>query len=334
MQLGTPPQPVRVQLDTGSFELWVNADCDKLSTASDVSFCKSNQRYEPGQSSTARQLKEQKALRYGIGAANITYVRDNIGLAGSAATALRQVRFGVADSSRDQFSGILGIGFGRGVGVGYNSFVDELALQRVTSTKTFSIGLGSKADARGAITFGGVDTSKFAGRLAPLPIIPADQSPDGVPRYWISLRAVSHSPPGLATASTRMPDSALPVFLDTGATLTLLPAGVVRAMATALGANVDDPAAMVQDSFYRLPCALTSRDGSFDFEFDGVTIFVPYREMIRELPQPGKATVCYLGIMQSQKFSLLGDTFLRSAYGERDPPLSRPLALGPGANYE
>ncbi|KAM4062654.1 eukaryotic aspartyl protease [Hirsutella rhossiliensis] len=313
LEIGNPPQRVRVQLDTGSFELWVNADCGNLTAPGDVSFCRDSQRYEPGQSETARRIEQQRSLRYGIGTANISYVRDDIALPGSR-DVMNQVRFGVADASEDQFSGILGIGFGRDIAVNYNTFLDELARQGLTRTKAFSVALGAKDTARGAITFGGLDSSQFAGRLAPLPIIPAAQSPDRVPRYWVSLRSIAHTGPGRPASADPLPGSALPVFLDTGATLTLLPAAVVRAMATALGAAVDDPAALFQKTFYRLPCGLMDQEGSFDFGFDGVTIFVPYKEMIRQLAQPGQDPVCYLGLMQSDKFSLLGDTFLRSAY--------------------
>ncbi|KJZ72081.1 hypothetical protein HIM_08536 [Hirsutella minnesotensis 3608] len=310
LAIGTPPQPVRVQIDTGSFELWVNADCTSLKSRADVSFCNQNRRYEARNSRTARPVGEDKTLRYGIGAANITYVSDNISLPGSD-DVMNQVRFGMAKSSQDQFSGILGIGFGRDITVSYNNFIDELAVQGITRTKTFGVALGAKDENGGAITFGGVDTSKFAGRLAALPIIPAAQSPDKVARYWINMRSIAHTGPD--RNSVGIPGTTMPVFLDTGATLTLLPSAVVRAMAAALGARTD-PGSMLQGSFYQVSCGLADLNGSFDFSFDGVTIYVPYREIIRQLPQQGQQPACYLGVMQSDKFSLLGDTFLRSAY--------------------
>ncbi|RDA94491.1 putative aspartyl protease [Ophiocordyceps camponoti-saundersi (nom. inval.)] len=307
LSLGNPPQDVSVQLDTGSFELWVDPDCNKLS-AGDTSFCKSTGRYNPDRSTTAIVTQGKTTLRYGIGAANITYVEDSVGFPGSEEQ-MQNVRFGVATSSQQQFAGILGVGFGGGVTIPYPSFMDQLEAQRVTESKTLGVALGSKEEGGGSVTFGGVDTSKYAGRLAAVPIIDAKNSPDKVPRYWVTLESVSHSPPG--EASTVLTRSSMDVFLDTGATLTLLPSSVVQAMADAVGSK-----GTVNGGLPAVSCRLAnSEDGAFGFRFNGVTVFVPYDEMIRQLPgQRGQRSQCYLGVMPSDKFALLGDTFLRSAY--------------------
>ncbi|KAF6806770.1 secreted aspartic proteinase [Colletotrichum musicola] len=303
LNIGTPPQPVFAQLDTGSFELWVNPDCTVLS-ASDQRFCEAVGFYDTTRSSTAVSLQTTKTLRYGIGAANITYVRDSLALAGSAST-MRQVQFGVATTSEDQFAGILGIGYGEGVNTRYKNLVDELAAQGVTRTKAFSLGLGSKDEQEGAIIFGGVDSSKFSGALARLPIVPAEQSPDGVARYWVGMNSISLTPPSRRTRVYQ--NSTMPVFLDSGATLTLLPQGLADNIASDFGSPGLDA-----NGFYPVSCTLVNLNGTLDFDFEGVKIKVPYKEMIRELRTT--PPVCYLGIVPNSDFTLLGDTFLRSAY--------------------
>ncbi|KAF4591401.1 eukaryotic aspartyl protease [Ophiocordyceps camponoti-floridani] len=308
LAIGNPPQNVSVHLDTGSFELWVNPDCGRLGAA-DKTFCKSGGRYEPSQSDTSVTTDVQTTLRYGIGSANITYVEDSVAFPGTDSV-MQGVRFGVADSSRDQFAGILGLGFGDGLAIPYPTFMDQLKAQKVTQTKTLAVGLGAKDEGGGTVTFGGLDTSKFSGRLAAVPIIPAKDSPDKVPRYWVTVESVSHSPPGKIDTTTLSRDP-IDVFLDTGATLTFLPETVVDAMGRALNST-----RLLGGGLRAVDCRLAKTDeGAFGFRFNGLTVFVPYDEMIREMPsRSGQGSVCYLGVMPSSKFALLGDTFLRSSY--------------------
>ena len=299
-------QPNYVQLDTGSFELWVNPNCSNLQSSTDARFCDAVGSYNASKSKSAKRLTGTKKLQYGIGSANIQYVTDDIGFANSDDT-LKNVQFGVATDTEDEFSGILGIGHGLNVTIPYRNFVDELAAQKVTQTKAFSLALGSKREEEGVIIFGGLDTRKFAGPLATLPILPAAEAPDRVPRYWVQMDALALTPP--SGRRKTYANTSMAVFLDSGATLTLLPTRLADAVAADFGARGTD-----LNGFYSVDCALTAMAGSVDFEFPGVNISVPYSEMIREIPS-ALGSVCYLGITPSDDFVLLGDTMLRSAYG-------------------
>ncbi|PTB65056.1 acid protease [Trichoderma citrinoviride] len=320
LNIGTPPQTVYAQIDTGSFELWVNPNCSNVQSA-DQRFCRAIGFYDPSSSSTADVTSQSARLRYGIGSADVTYVRDSIALPNAGpAESMRAVQFGVADTSVDEFSGILGLGAGNGFNTDYPNFVDELAAQGITNTKAFSLALGSKAEEEGVLIFGGVDTSKFRGELAHLPIVPADDSPDGVARYWVKMDSISLTPPSSSSSSsssstdakpTAFPQTSMTVFLDSGSTLTLLPPALVRQIASALGSTQTD-----DNGFFVVDCALAGQDGTIDFAFDGVTIRVPYAEMIRQVSS--LPPHCYLGMMGSTEFALLGDTFLRSAYAVFD----------------
>lgn len=291
------------QLDTGSWELWVNPSCSSLTSSADKTFCQAVGQYDPDESSSSETTSETKKLNYGIGNAEIDYFVDDIALSDSVK--LQSVQFGVASDTEDQFAGVLGIGYGKGVNTRYNNFIDELAGQGITKTKAFGVALGSKTEDGGVITFGGVDTGKFKGRLASLPIMSPNDAPDGVARYWVNLDSVSHT--SSSGKNSKWDDTSMPVFLDTGATLTLLPPSVVETIATDLGSDGQDDA-----GFYNLDCGLVNEAGTVDFAFDGVTIKVPYKEIIREFG--GSSPACYLGISPSEDYALLGDTFLRSAY--------------------
>lgn len=325
VNIGTPAQQVFVQLDTGSFELWVNPDCSDLQGSADIRFCQAVGHYDSTSSSTATQLAGTKTLRYGIGSANIQYVTDDIGLAGTgefpkdhyswncksnlqADSQLKGVQFGVATDTTDEFAGILGIGHGLNVTIRYKNFIDELEAQGVTETKAFSLALGSKDEQEGVVIFGGLDTGKFTGTLQTLPILAAKDSPDQVPRYWVNLTSLSLNPP--TGAEKTYENTTMAVFLDSGATLTLLPTKLANAIAADFGADATDA-----NGFYPVSCSLNDMPGTLNFAFDGVTIKVPYNEVVREL-QTSFGTQCYLGISPSDDFILLGDTMLRSAYGE------------------
>ncbi|KAI1844743.1 hypothetical protein JX266_009199 [Neoarthrinium moseri] len=309
LDIGNPPQPNYVQLDTGSFELWVNPDCSTLEATSDIRFCQAVGSYNPSSSSSSVVSTSTKTLRYGIGSANIQYVTDDITFAGSNSQ-LKSVQFGAATTTVDEFSGILGIGHGENVTIRYKNFVDELQDQGVTDTKAFSLALGSKSEQEGVVIFGGIDTGKFAGTLQSQPIIPAAKSPDGVPRYWIAMDHMSLTPP--SGNVKKYDNSTMAVFLDSGATLTLLPQALADAVAADFGSDGTD-----SNGFYLVDCSLNNLPGTVDFAFPGITIQVPYNEMIREL-RTSFGTQCYLGITPNSDFVLLGDTMLRSAYAVFD----------------
>jgi len=105
-------------------------------------------------------------------------------------------------------------------------------------------------------------------------------------------------------------NGSMAVFLDSGATLTLLPTALADAIAADFGAGSTN-----DNGFYSVDCDLNNQPGMLDFAFDGVTIHVPYKEMVREV-QTGFGVQCFLGITPSDNFVLLGDTMLRSAYGK------------------
>ncbi|KKA28040.1 hypothetical protein TD95_001556 [Thielaviopsis punctulata] len=308
LDFGTPPQSIYVQIDTGSFELWVNPTCDNLSSGDKI-FCEAVGHYDVNSSSTVTGPDGSKSLVYGIGAANVTYYKDSISI-GSSAT-MRQVQFGVANSTEDQFAGILGLGYGYGATISYKNFIDELASQNVTQTRTFSIGLGAKDKTDGVLVFGGVDTAKFTGPLVKLPIIPAAKSPDGVPRYWVQMENITLTPPSGQT-SAMYNGSDIPAFLDSGATLTLLPPKLADAIAADFGATDG----VSSNGFYSVDCAVAKANGTVDFGFNGITVHVPYAEMVRTLATSPPS--CWLGFVPSTQFTLLGDTFLRSVYAVID----------------
>lgn len=302
LTFGSNAQSVKVAIDTGSNELFVNPNCTDADFALSIQKeCLADGQYDPDTSTTSDLTGEQTEIVYGSGAVVLEYVIDSIGIPGTG-TNLSKVQFGIATTSEDLNEGILGLGFGEGYNLNYSNFVDQLASQKVTNTKAFSIALGNSETAGGNIIFGGVDTKKFSGSLASSDI--QDPAKGDIQRYSVQLNSIAFTN---SSASTKYDDSDLSVVLDTGSSLCELPTAIVSAMADDFGAVEDDSGLLYVD------CAYQDVDGSLDFAFEGVTISVPFKDFI--LPD---GTECVLGVQAFDPSSgitaLLGDTFFRSAY--------------------
>lgn len=305
MTFGSDAQSVKVAIDTGSDELFVDPNCkDRDFTASQQKQCVAEGTYNPATSTSARSTGETSQIVYGSGAVDLAYYIDTIGIPGTSKN-LTAVQFGKATASQDLDEGILGLGFGNGVNLNYSNFIDALATQNVTNTRAFSVDLGTSATEGGSIVFGGVDTKKFSGKLASLPI--ATPTAGDLQRYAVSMTSLAYNS---GSSSRTYDDSAIDgVVLDTGSSLCELPAALVSDMAADVGATLD-----AQSSLYVLEdCSTATSAKKLEFAFNGITIAVPLSDFVL---QSGRE--CVLGVMALQANSgitaLLGDTFLRNAY--------------------
>lgn len=181
----------------------------------------------------------------------------------------------------------------------------------MTASRAFSVALGSR-DRRdsGVLIFGGVDVRKFRGRLHREQMLPPPQGRDPLARYYAAVDSLGLTRPGQeAATSAAYAASGLAAVLDTGATLTYLPAPLVRQVAADVGAFL-----AADGVSYLVPCDVGAQaGGSLDFNFNKTSIRVPFSELVWE-SEPG---TCVLGVQSSEGLgidALLGDTFMRSAY--------------------
>lgn len=164
----------------------------------------------------------------------------------------------------------------------------------------------------GQIIFGAVNIDKYHGSLQTVPILKSAGEYSGL---FIALT-------GMSLDGTNISSSSLPaaVLLDSGSTLTYLPNDITRSLFQRLLARIDTSSSPV---LAYVPCALAQEDRNIDFTFSGIKISVPFNELVLRSTGPDGSGLnfrdgtpaCLLGISPNGGGpSVLGDTFLRSAY--------------------
>ncbi|KJZ68498.1 hypothetical protein HIM_05723 [Hirsutella minnesotensis 3608] len=331
--IGTPPQNMAFLLDTGSSDTWVNSVTTDL--------CNSFEQQARTQTWCQRPFNPSSSSTYSLvarGGFDITYL-DQKNIEGdyfndTVTIGDKQVhgqQLGLAIKSTRQ-SGIMGLGFRANVAshTAYPTIVDNMVEQGVINAPIFSLFLDNIDDKSGTILFGGIDSQKYHGKLATLPIMynPQQTVSRNITSYMVRLRGFNVDGVDL----DRLDAGAI---LDSGSTISLMPDSQVQDIYRHFGVRTVEgiPTPLV-DCAYR---DAQARGITFNFKFDGKTIQVPIKEMVidafpddiqRLLTASQLAAlfrnwsrVCIFGIgstydygITSDSFALLGDTFLRSAY--------------------
>jgi hypothetical protein len=310
--LGTPAQTQRLHIDTGSSDLWVNTPKSTLCQGR-TRPCLLAGTYSANDSSTYEYVGSYFNISYvdGSGATG-DYVSDSFTL---GSTSLSRLQFGVGYTSSSA-EGILGIGYevnevqvGRAGLEKYNNLPGQLVADGSIASPAYSLWLNDLDASTGSILFGGIDTEKFEGELATLPI----QAQGGIfSEFLVTLTSVSLG--GTVIASNQ----AQAVLLDTGSSLTYLPDQITEAIFEQVGAQYDSTE---QTAF--VPCSIASNTSTLDFTFSSPTIRVPMDELViqvtstngRPLTFSDGTRACVFGIAPAGgSTAVLGDTFIRSAY--------------------
>ena len=300
--LGTPPQSLRLDIDTGSSDLWTNS-ASSLLCRQYTQACGQSGTYNANKSSSYSYVNSDFYIQYADGStAEGDYVTDTLSIGGAQ---IPNVQFGVGYNSSSA-QGILGIGYATNeasiptTGKSYNNLPEVLVNQKLINTMAYSLWLNDMDANEGSILFGGVDTDKFHGTLVTLPII---QEQGQYREFVVGLNS-------LVVANQTVFTSPIPVLLDSGSSLSYLPTSYAQAVFTIFSAQYDPTsgAAVVN-------CNLMNTDATVDFEFSGQTIRVSMSELVIIDGYHHNQPICILGISDvGDSTAVLGDTFLRSAY--------------------
>ncbi|KAK3357671.1 aspartic peptidase domain-containing protein [Lasiosphaeria hispida] len=312
--VGTPPSTMRLHIDTGSSDLWVNTPGSQLCEQRSLP-CQFGGTYAANRSSTYEYVSSVFNISYvdGSGASG-DYVSDTVTVGGQK---LDRLQFGIGYSSTNP-QGILGIGYtinevqvNRAGRAPYNNMPAQMVANGLIQSNAYSLWLNDLDANTGSILFGGIDEDRFTGPLQTLPI----QSEQGAfAEFLITLTGVSV---GGTTVADRS-NTALAVLLDSGSSLTYLPDTMVQSIYNELGVQYD-----ADNGVGYVPCSLAQNTTTFRFTFSEPAIEIDMNEMVLDLiTSSGRratfqngVTACMFGIAPvGQGTSVLGDTFLRSAY--------------------
>ncbi|KAJ5660881.1 uncharacterized protein N7484_000253 [Penicillium longicatenatum] len=317
--VGTPPQQVKLAVDTGSSDAWVfgpdvcdDDDCDY---------------YERSRSSTSSLIEEDGfIIKYGDGSeVSGDYVSDVFRV---GSLTVKKMEFAVATEQYEVGTmGIMGIGFDTNEAMTdfgskpYRNIIDSMADQGLINSRAYSLWLNDLDSGEGNILFGGYDTEKFKGNLTPIAIQPEEES-GTITTMTIPWTSLSITDPTQGTISLTGDNFTEGALLDSGTTLSYIPVDLFNRLASIANVYSD------YDGNSYVDCAIVQEyKGTLNVGFggsDGPVIPVPFSEFCppmmdvdgNSMTLSNGHDACWFGFQPNVDFepTILGDTFLRSAY--------------------
>ncbi|ETS85667.1 hypothetical protein PFICI_03692 [Pestalotiopsis fici W106-1] len=307
IDVGTPRQTLTVIVDTGSYELFLNPNCDR---AADQTYCAAAGHYYPSLSSTAKNLSSRYYVSFGTGGYVGSYFSDTLWF-GDDYWPVSSLQFGVSDDSDYVWAGILGLGYGSRFNTNYPTLLDLLVSQGYINVPIFSLSVGSQGNGDSEIIVGGVDSHKYIGWLEPLELYPPPETQEEEwksAQYWINMTSFGYTLPGGSAVTMTANGFSRIMMVDSGSTYSYIDADLVAALAKQFSATIDD------SGVYYVSCKYLDMDGYVHFGFNNgaMVINAKYSDFIVDF-----GTRCALGVQPADagvNTWVLGATFIRSAY--------------------
>ncbi|KAI1647040.1 acid protease [Daldinia loculata] len=325
--VGTPPQNLTLQLDTGSSDIWVPSSSSSVcQETTDNQGCTLGSFDESASTSFSVVGQSEFSISYVDGShSKGDYIAETFGIGDVTLTNLT-MGLGV---NTDIPYGLVGVGYvaseaivgsTRSTSSTYDNLPVKMQKEGLIATNAYSLWLNDLDASTGSILFGGIDTEKYQGDLTRINIYKDSRS--GVfSSFTVALTSVqASSPSGTDSLSSEFP---IPVVLDSGTTFSYLPTDLAEQIWQEVGASY-----YAEVNLSLLPCSMGNSQGHFSFGFGGSggpAINVTMDELVLPLngvtrfedgPNEGEV-ICQFGIQNFSSSSatfLLGDTFLRSAY--------------------
>jgi Eukaryotic aspartyl protease len=286
--MGTPAQSLRLDIDTGSSDIWANSATSSLCLQDQ---CTESGTFNANGSSSYTYVNSEFQIQYADGSyATGDYATDTLNIGG---TAIKNVPFGIGYESTSP-EGVMGIGYMTNeaavstTGSSYFNLPSIMKQAGIIESMSYSLWLNDLDASSGSILFGGIDAGKFTGTLATLPII----QEQGVYReFIIALTGLT------VKGQTILSGSSVPVLLDSGSSLTYLPTSYAQAVFKVFNANYD-----ASSGEAIIDCSLADSTEKFVYSFSGVDISVDLNELVITVGVSGGVETCILGMLTLNLF--------------------------------
>jgi Eukaryotic aspartyl protease len=282
LTMGTPAQSLRLDIDTGSSDLWTNSASSDLCQQYSQE-CATSGTYKANSSSSYSYVNSLFQIKYADGSYAIgDYATDTLHFGGQDITGMQ---FGIGYNSTSP-QGILGVGYTTNeasistTGKTYNNLPQMMVNQKLTNTAAYSLWLNDLDANTGSILFGGVDSDKYHGELATVPII---KESGAYREFIVGLSSVT-------AANQVIFNSPIPVLLDSGSSLSYLPTNYAEAIFKIFDATYDNNAGAAV-----VNCNMMNSASTVDFSFSGAKISVPMNELVIVDGYHRGTAVCILG---------------------------------------
>lgn len=288
VKFGSNKQEMYMLIDTGSANTWVmGSDCDSYA-------CHTHNTFGSEDSSTLKTTTQSWSMTYGTGEVDGVVAKDTVQLANYTVN----MSFGLASTASDDFNnypmdGILGLGRAASDALNSPTIMQVLDSQGHLPANMVGIHLQRTSDGinDGQLTFGGVDSARFAGKLSYSKTISDDS--------W----QIAADDAGVDGKTAGLKGKT--AIIDTGTSYILMPPDDADALHQLI------PGSSKNDELYIMPC---SSSADVFFTLSGVKYSVSPKDYVGKQSGSG----CQSNIIGHQAFSpndwILGDVFLKNVY--------------------
>ncbi|KAI1288831.1 secreted aspartic proteinase precursor [Xylaria venustula] len=294
VQIGTPPQTLNLDFDSGSSDLWV------FSTETEATSVQGQVQYDPKQSKTSKEVQGASwKITYGDKSSSSGVVYHDTVAVGNVTVQSQGVEAATTVSSqftRDANNdGLLGLAFSTLNTVQPQpelTWFDNAAKDLDHPVWTADL----KYHAPGTYDFGAIDTAKYSGKISYVNV----NSTGG---FWMFDMS------GYGVGNSTFKSAQFNGIADTGTTLAMLPTQAVKDYYAAVSGAKVDPF----QGGYVFPCS--AKLPNFVLGIGDAKITIPGK-YINYAPTDKSGKTCFGGIQSDEDigFSIIGDVALKAAF--------------------